>query len=155
MVAYRQFVALSQSPNSELRSQAAHIVAAAYVSHDGPTDEEAALYAAIIGFLDDASLKVRAALAYGLLHAECAPRLVMLTLTKDAPVIARAVVQYCPVLLDVDLLGAIRRGEGGMIRAIAARKNLSPGIIAALVKLDQLDIIELLLERTDLPFSED
>lgn len=155
MVAYQQFVALSLSHDSEARSQAAHIVAAAYVSHDGPADEQAALYAAIIGFLDDPSVKVRAALAYGLLHAQNAPRLVMLALAKDAPVIARAVVQYCPVLLDVDLLGAINRAEGGMIRAIAARKKLSLKIIAALVKLDQLDIMELLLERRDLTISHD
>jgi len=155
VLAYQQFVALSQSQDSEARSQAAHIVAAAYVSHDGPADEEAALYAAIIGFLDDPSVKVRAALAYGLLHAECAPRLVMLTLAKDAPVIARAVVQYCPVLLDVDLLGAIRRGEGGMIRAIAGRQKLSPKIIAALVGLDQRHIIEMLIARSDLSFSEE
>ncbi len=155
MVAYQQFVALSLSQDSEARSRAAHIVAAAYVSHDGPADEEAALYAAIIGFLDDPSVKVRAALAYGLLHAECAPRLVMLALAKDAPVIACAVVQYCPVLLDVDLLGAINRAEGGMIRAITARKDLSPKIIAALVKLDQRHIIEMLLERCDLTISAD
>ncbi len=149
MVAYQQFVDLSVSRDSEQRSQAAHIVAAAYVSHDGPADEEAALYAAIIGFLDDASLKVRAALAYGLLHAKNAPRMVMLALAKDAPVIARAVAQYSPVLLDVDLLGAIKRGEAGTLEAIAARHGLSPRVAAALVELNRRPLIELVLARTD------
>ncbi len=155
MVAYQQFVALSLSNDSELRSQAAHIVAAAYVSHDGPADEEAALYAAIIGFLDDASLKVRAALAYGLLHAKNAPRMVMLTLAKDAPVIARAVVQYSPVLLDVDLLGAVKRAEAGTLEAIAARRNLSPKVAAALLSLDRLSLIELVLARTEVRLNKE
>jgi len=154
VVAYQQFVALSLSQDSELRSQAAHIVAAAYVSHEGPADEEAALYAAIIGFLDDASVKVRAALAYGLLHAKNAPRMVMLTLAKDAPVIARAVVQYSPVLLDVDLMGAIKRAGAETLLAIAGRRNLSPKVAAALMGLDQRPLIEVLLGRTEVRLDE-
>ena len=63
MVAYHDFVALSQSGDSEARGQAAHLAAQAYLMHAGPADEHAALYAALIGFLDDPSVRVRAALA--------------------------------------------------------------------------------------------
>ena len=63
MVAYQDFVALSQSGDSEERGQAAHLAAQAYLMHTGPADEHAALYAALIGFLDDPSVRVRAALA--------------------------------------------------------------------------------------------
>ncbi len=153
MVAYQQFVALCQSPDSEERAQAAHMVAAAYITHDGPADEAGALYAAMIGFLEDASLKVRAALAYGLLRAGNAPRIIMLTLAGDAPVIARAVVQYCPVLLDVDLVATINSADSATIRAVAARQTLSPKLVKALIGLDQDDIVELLLERCDLTMS--
>ena len=89
MVAYLDFVALSRSGDSEARGQAAHLAAMAYLNHTGPADEHAALYAALIGFLDDPSVKVRAALAYGLLHAHDAPRPILLALLRDSPVIAR------------------------------------------------------------------
>ena len=48
MVAYQDFVALSQSGDSEARGQAAHLAAQAYLRHTGPADEHAALYAALI-----------------------------------------------------------------------------------------------------------
>ncbi len=66
----KDFVQLSQSSDSEERGSAAHLAAMAYLNHPGPADEQAALYASLIDFLDDPSVKVRAALAYGLLHAD-------------------------------------------------------------------------------------
>ncbi len=65
MVAYQDFVALSQSRDSEERGQAAHLAAMAYLNHYGPADEHAALYAALIGFLDDPSVKLYGAEAGG------------------------------------------------------------------------------------------
>src|SRR5690606_36822789 len=105
MVAYQRYVELSQSADSDERGQAAHMAALAYLDHRGPADEQAALYAALITFLDDPSVRVRAALAYGLLHSDRAPRPIMLSLAQDAPVISRAVVQYSAVLLDAYLMG--------------------------------------------------
>ncbi|MFN4211902.1 MAG: hypothetical protein ACK4G5_15145, partial [Devosia sp.] len=99
MVAYLEFVSLSRSPDSEERGSAAHLSALAYLNHVGPADEQAALYAALIGFLDDPSVKVRAALAYGLLHSSEAPRPIMLALLHDSAIISRAVMQYSPVLI--------------------------------------------------------
>ena len=61
MVAYQDFVSLTRSGDSEDRGRAAHLAAQAYLAHTGPADEHAALYAALIGFLDDPSVKVRAA----------------------------------------------------------------------------------------------
>src|SRR5262245_58527583 len=121
MVAYHEFVALSQSPDSEERGQAAHIAAYAYIHHHGPADEHAALYAALIGFLDDPSVKVRAALAYGLLHAENAPRPIMLALLQDSAVISRAVLQYCSVLVDADLMNIVRHGDASVLVAVSQR----------------------------------
>ncbi len=155
MVAYQHFVALSHSSDSAQRCRAAHMVSAAYARHDGPADERAALYAAVLGFLDDASVKVRASLAYGLLHADTAPRLVMLSLAGDAPIIARAVVQYSPVLLDVDLL-SVANSPGVEIReAIANRKQLSEKLVRALVAFGHRKITLSLLERPDVSFPGD
>src|SRR5207244_4397887 len=114
-----QFVELSQSGDSEARGQAAHLAAMAYLAHVGPADEQAALYAALIGFLDDPSVKVRAALAYGLLHAAEAPRPILLSLLHDSAIIARAVVQYSPALIDADLIALVKSAEPAMLMAVA------------------------------------
>ena len=154
MVAYQHFMALSNSADTQHRGEAAHMVATAFVEHDGPQDERAALYAAVLGFLDDVSVKVRGSLALALLHSEFAPRLIMLSLAKDAPIIARAVVQYSPVLLDVDLIGVIKANEASVLLALSARKKLSSRVIERLVKTGNKKIILNLLDRKDLEIPE-
>ena len=155
MVAYQRYVQLSQSRDSEERGQAAHLAAMAYLAHKGPADEQAALYAALMNFLDDPSVKVRAALAYGLLHSEHAPRPVMLSLAQDAPVISRAVVQFSPVLLDADLMGIIRSGDPDMLAVITARPALSQRVALALARLGDPDLCVRVLGRTDIGLPED
>jgi uncharacterized protein (DUF2336 family) len=153
MVAYQDFVALSQSRDSEERGRAAHIAAMAYLSHRGPADEHAALYASLIGFLDDPSVRVRGALAYGLLHAVEAPRPILLALLQDSPVIARAVVQYSPALVDADLMPLIRIADEPMLLAVAQREHLSARVTEALVETGGRALALKLLPRNDVPFS--
>lgn len=153
MVAYQDFVSLTRSGDSEERGQAAHLAAQAYLAHHGPADEHAALYAALIGFLDDPSVKVRAALAYGLLHTREAPRPILLALLQDAPVIARAVAQYSPGLIDVDLLGVIRGADPALLMAVALREQLSPRILEALFESDDRAVQLKLLARNDLAIA--
>lgn len=155
MVAYQQYVQLSQSGDSEERGQAAHLAAMAYLGHRGPADEQAALYAALMNFLDDPSVKVRAALAYGLLHSEHAPRPIMLAMAQDAPVISRAVVQFSPVLLDADLMGIIRSGDPDMLVVMTARPVLSQRVALALLRLNMPDLCVRVLGRNDIEFPED
>lgn len=155
MVAYQDFVALSQSHDSEERGQAAHLAAMAYLNHYGPADEHAALYAALIGFLDDPSVRVRGALAYGLLHALEAPRPILLALLQDSPVIARAVAQYSPALVDADLMGVIRDGDESMLLAVAMRERLSPRLVEALLDRGGRALAIALLSRSGVPFSAD
>lgn len=150
MVAYQDFVSLTHSGNSEERGQAAHLAAQAYLAHTGPADEHAALYAALIGFLDDPSVKVRAALAYGLLHTREAPRPILLALLQDAPVIARAVAQYSPALIDVDLISLLRGGDATMLLAVAMRERLSTRVIDLLIGTGDKAAILKVLERRDL-----
>lgn len=149
MVAYHEFVSLSQSPDSEERGSAAHLSALAYLNHFGPADEQAALYAALIGFLDDPSVKVRAALAYGLLHSNEAPRPIMLALLHDSSIIARAVLQYSPVLIDADLLGMIKTLDMSMLVAVSQRAELSPRLAAAIVARGQGAVTLRLVRRHD------
>ncbi|WP_158626002.1 DUF2336 domain-containing protein [Arsenicitalea aurantiaca] len=155
MVAYQDFVALCQSSDSEARGQAAHMAARAYLCHEGPADEHAALYAALIGFLDDPSVKVRAALAYGLLHATNAPRPVLLALLQDSAVIARAVAQYSPALVDADLIGLIRSGDAAILLAIALRERVSPRVALALIGRGERGVTLKLLSRREIGIAED
>jgi uncharacterized protein (DUF2336 family) len=150
MVAYRQFVELSQSGNSEERGQAAHLAAMAYLGHVGPADEQAALYAALIGFLDDPSVKVRAALAYGLLHSMEAPRPILLAMLQDSLVIARAVAQYSPALLDADLMSLMRSADLAMLVAISMRERMSLRIAEALIAKGEQGVTLKVLARSDI-----
>jgi uncharacterized protein (DUF2336 family) len=149
MVGYQEFVSLSQSLDSEERGSAAHLSALAYLNHCGPADEQAALYAALIGFLDDPSVKVRAALAYGLLHSAAAPRPIMLALLHDSAVIARAVLQYSPVLIDADLIGLVRTLDVSMLVPISQRASISPRLAAALIARQDAQLTLRLLRRQD------
>jgi len=149
MVAYHHFVELSQSGNSEERGQAAHLAALAFLAHTGPADEQAALYAALIGFLDDPSVKVRAALAYGLLHATDAPRPILLALLQDSRVIARAVAQYSPALIDADLMALIPSCDMTMLLAVAERERMSLRVAAALIARDEQGVTLKVLARDD------
>jgi uncharacterized protein (DUF2336 family) len=151
MVAYQDFVALSQSGDSEERGQAAHLAAQAYLQHAGPADEHAALYAALIGFLDDPSVRVRAALAYGLLHAIEAPRPILLALLQDSEVISRAVAQYSPALIDADLIGLARTAGPVMLHAIAQRERLSPRVAETLISRELPQLTLRVVQRADAP----
>ena len=155
MVAYHHFVALSQSQNSEERAQAAHLAAKAYLLHTGPADEQAALYAALIGFLDDPSVRVRAALAYGLLHAPEAPRAVLLALLHDSAIIARAVAQHSPALIEADLVGLARTAAPPVLLAVAARQWMGPRLADTLLLREVRDVTLYLLRRSDIAIPPD
>lgn len=150
MIEYGEFVRLSRSHDSDERGHAAHLAALAFLDHDGPADEHAALYAALINFLDDPSVKVRAALAYGLLHSEQAPRPIVMALLQDSPIISRAILQYSPQLIDADLLTSIRKGDETVWLAVAQRSTLSARVAAALIERDVPSLMLLLLKRTDI-----
>ena len=149
MIEYSEFVRLSRSHDSDERGHAAHLAALAFLDHYGPADEHAALYAALINFLDDPSVKVRAALAYGLLHSEQAPRPIMMALLQDSPIISRAILQYSPILIDADLLSAVRRGDASVWLSIAQRTQLSSRVAAALIACDEPGLVLHVLRRTD------
>jgi uncharacterized protein (DUF2336 family) len=152
MVAYQEFVSLSRSQDSEERGSAAHLSALAYLNHVGPADEQAALYAALIGFLDDPSVKVRAALAYGLLHSPQAPRPIMLALLHDSAVIARAVLQYSPVLIDADLIGLVKTLDVPRLVSIGQRSHVSARLASALIARADAGLTQRLLRRPDIAF---
>jgi Uncharacterized protein conserved in bacteria len=149
MIGYKAFAELALSSDSDERGRAAYLAALAYLNHKGPAAEHAALYAALVGFLDDSSVKVRAALAYGLLHSPDAPRPVILSLLQDSGVIARAVLQYSPVLVDADLFDIVARADASALLAIAQRSAISSRLAAALIARADHALILRLIRRKD------
>lgn len=155
VLGFHEYHTLSQSAHSEQRGQAARIAARAYLEHMGPADEQAALYAAVLSFLDDSSVKVRAALAYELLRSPNAPRPVMFALAQDEPIIAAAVVQFSPVLLDSDLVALARKGTDKIAEAILARPNIGQRVCHILVQEQSRTVDEMLLQRHDIALPYD
>ena len=155
MVAFSDFIALSSSSDSEERARGAHLAAICYLEHSGPADEHAALYAILLRLLDDPSVKVRAALAYGLLHSTQAPRAIILALLRDSAVIARAIAQYSPALLDADLLPLVPDAPLPLLLALAQRSHVSERLAGALIGRDVRDAQLLLLRRVDVPVKGD
>lgn len=153
MIGYQAFADLSQSSDSDERGHAAHLAALAYLDHRGSAQEHAALYASLINFLDDASVKVRAALAYGLLHSDEAPRAIIIALLRDSPIISRAVLQYSPILIDADLIPFARSGDEPALVAIAQRSQLSPRLATALVARGHRALTIRLLRRAEISFA--
>jgi uncharacterized protein (DUF2336 family) len=153
MVAYPEFVPLKQLPDSEARGRAAYTTAMAFVGEEATVRTQAALYSALVEFLDDPSVKVRAALAYGLLHSPHAPRPIILSLLRDSAVISRAVVQYSPVLVDADLMGLLGMWDDGMLLAAAQRDNISKRLAGGLVVHGGEQVRQRLLRRLDVPFE--
>ncbi|GLQ57594.1 DUF2336 domain-containing protein [Devosia nitrariae] len=132
---------------------AAHLAALAYLRHSGPADEHAALYAALFGFLEDPSVKVRASMAYGLLHAREAPRPIMLALLHDSPIIARAVLQYSPVLVDADILPLVAGFDEAMLLSAAERGEVSRRLAEALLARGVRPVTLRIFERADVPIG--
>lgn len=150
MIGYGEFLDLSRSADSAARSQAAFLVSSAYVDHAGPEDERAALFAALISFLEDSSVKVRAALAYGMLRSAKAPRVAILALADDVPIISRAVLQHSPVLIETDLLGLARRIDEDLLPAIVARERVSARLANTLFAREIRTVDLQLLERSEI-----
>lgn len=155
MLAFHEYHQLSQSAHSEERGRAARIAARAYLEHDGPADEQAALYAAVLNYLDDSSVKVRAALAYEMLRSPNAPRALMFALAQDESIIGAAIVQFSPVLLDSDLIALLNKGDDRIAEAIVSRSQIGERIYTALFALESRRIDELLLENPDVEISAD
>ncbi|KKB09253.1 DUF2336 domain-containing protein [Devosia chinhatensis] len=153
MIGYQAFADLSQSSDSNERGHAAHLAAITYLDHRGSLEEHAALYAGLIGFLDDPSVKVRAALAYGLLHSAEAPRPIILSLLQDSPIISRAVLQYSPLLVDADLMPIVRKGDIDALLAIVQRAKISTRVASAIIGRNDGDLTLRVLSRHDVPLG--
>lgn len=103
--------------------------------------------------LDDPSPQVRLALADVLAQEARAPRALMVSLAEDQPEIASAVILHSPVLTDADLVDIAGRGTVETRALIAARREVSVGVAAALAEIGDAAELEVLLENQGVCFA--
>lgn len=90
----------------------------------------------------DKAKQVRRIIAEEIKHIDYMPPKVIERLARDAEaIVAAPVLEYSPMLNDMQLIEIIRSGmDGGALRAIARRRKLKPAVSHELVRIDEPDI---------------
>ncbi|MGC9952828.1 MAG: DUF2336 domain-containing protein [Rhizomicrobium sp.] len=99
----------------------------------------------------DEEPRVRAMLAEEIKHLDCVPKDVVQRLARDAEVIVcTPVIEYSPLLSDVDLLEIVAVAHANaMLTAVARRKGLSGEVSDAVVSTGDITAIAALLANID------
>ncbi|MEA2934746.1 MAG: hypothetical protein QOD74_1392, partial [Variibacter sp.] len=142
----RDFLQWVRTAPAVARADATAALARAYLYSDLSPDDRAAAEGAMLMLLDDASPLVRRALAVTLAGSGDAPPAIVLALASDQPEIATPVLRRSPLLLDVDLVDAVGKGEPVVQAAIATRTNLPISVAAAIAEVGSAEACLLLVE---------
>lgn len=141
------FLKWVETAKSQERARAANALARAYLKSEMVPEERHAAQMAMTYLLDDPAPQVRMALADVLAREADAPRALMVSLAEDQPEIASVVILHSPVLSDADLVDIAGRGTVETRALIAARKEVSIGVAAALAEIGDAAELEVLLEN--------
>jgi len=147
------FLRWVETAKSQERARAANALARAYLQSDMAPEDRQSAQMAMTYLLDDPSPQVRLALADVLAQEERAPRALMVSLAEDQPEIASAVILHSPVLTDADLVDIAGRGTVETRALIAARREVSVGVAAALAEIGDAAELEVLLENPGVCFT--
>jgi len=109
------------------RAAAASALARAYINADLPFEDRCAAEAALTLLLDDASSKVRLAMAEALSMSHHAPLQIISALASDQPEVASLVLARSPLLTDADLIDRVAGGQKATQKLIADRPRLDGG----------------------------
>lgn len=149
IVIVQAFLRWAETARAGDRARAASALARAFVSSKMGDVEHRAALMAMTYLLDDASPKVRLALAEALADAVEAPRAVIMALCEDQAEIACNVITRSPVLRDADLVELVGRGDAFTRGLVASRPNLGAGVAAAIAEVgDGADVLLLLENQT-------
>lgn len=119
-----------------------------------PSDREMASDI-LLSLLRHAELHLKQAVAERFSVMPQAPlRLVLQFINEDIS-IARPVLQNSPALNDLDLLYIIQSRDSPFWQAIAARKNLAPVVVDALLDKEDLDTSRTLIDNDTVMLSDD
>ena len=118
-------------------------------------DEERQTAAAVMTVaLDDASPKVRLALAEGLAACEHAPHHVVVALARDHPAIATTIMAS-PLLNDGEVIRFLQAGDEACALAVANRPALSPELARAVIEHGGADAVQKVLDHPSLQLGPD
>jgi len=104
----------------------------------------------------DKAKQVRRIIAEEIKHIDYMPAKLIDRLAHDAEaIVAAPVLEYSPLLNDMQLVEIIRSGiEGGALRAIARRKTIGARVSKELVRLGEAGITKALLENKSAAIDE-
>jgi uncharacterized protein (DUF2336 family) len=117
------------------RAAAAAALARAYVDRELPFEDRCAAEAALTLLLDDPSSKVRLALAETLSMSPHAPAQIVSALAADQPEVAALVLSRSPLFSEADLIGRLVGGQPAVQKVIAARRDVSMPLAAAIAEV--------------------
>ncbi len=127
------------------RAAAAAALARAYVDRELAFEDRCAAEAALTLLLDDASAKVRQAMAEALSMSRRAPAQIIAALACDQPEVAALVLARSPLLTDADLIDRVAAGQKATQRLIAGRPVVSMAVAAAIAEIGEAEAcVELL-----------
>ncbi|RWH75470.1 MAG: DUF2336 domain-containing protein [Mesorhizobium sp.] len=127
------------------RAAAASALARAYINSDLPFEDRCAAEAALTLLLDDASAKVRLALAEALSMSHHAPPQVISALAADQPEVAALVLARSPLLTDADLVERVACGQKATQTLIANRPVVSMSLAAAIAEIGEPEACAVLI----------
>ncbi len=116
------------------RAAAAAALARAYVDRQLAFEDRCAAEAALTLLLDDASAKVRQAMAEALSMSRHAPVQIIAALASDQPEVSALVLARSPLLTDADLIDRVATGQQATQRLIAGRPVVSLAVAAAIAR---------------------
>ena len=148
MVVVSHFLKWIYTARVSERAAAASALARAYVNSDLPFEDRCAAEAALTLLLDDASSKVRLAMAEALSMSPHAPLQIISVLASDQPEVAGVVLARSPLLTDADLINRVASSPKATQKLIADRPLVSMALSAAIAEIGEAEACAVLLANS-------
>ena len=148
MVVVSHFLKWIYTARVSERAAAANALARAYVNSELPFEDRCAAEAALTLLLDDASSKVRLAMAEALSMSHHAPLQIISALASDQPEVAGVVLARSPLLTDADLINRVASSPKVTQKLIADRPFVSMALSAAIAEIGEAEACAVLLANS-------
>lgn len=148
MVVVSHFLKWIYTARVSERAAAANALARAYVNSELPFEDRCAAEAALTLLLDDASSKVRLAMAEALSMSHHAPLQIISALASDQPEVAGVVLARSPLLTDADLINRVAASQKATQKLIADRPLVSMALSAAIAEIGEAEACAVLLANS-------
>ena len=149
---------LVQDPDSRVRSllaaKMAHLLPG--LSESAQSAAQSHVHAMLRVLAEDATVRVRAALATALCSMQEAPRDVIMRLARDTAVtVSSPVVRYSPLLTDADLLDLLATpSNAGIAVSVANRAGLSGAVAERIAEHADTEVVTALLSNPSATIQE-